>query len=242
MFEFCKADCATRPSANSGPSTVLEARKTTTQAAARFSLLAPVYELWARWAEAQPRRRVLELASVKDGETILEVATGTGVQLVALGQRNPSGRTVGAEFADGMLKRTRKRLRAAQLDRVELQQGDARRLPFEDATFDLVTNEYMLNLMPHADIGRAVAEFHRVLKPGGRLVITNMTRGGKRHHQVWDALYARGIDVFVNCRGVLAAPLLEAVGFQDITREYMAPMMFPTELVSARKRMSSRLS
>jgi ubiquinone/menaquinone biosynthesis C-methylase UbiE len=214
---------------------LLEARKTTLYAVARFSFLAPVYEVWASFVEATPRRRVLELAAPKGDESILEVATGTGVQLVALAERNRSGRTVGIELASGMFKQTRARLRAANLDHVELHQGDARHLPFEDAVFDLVTSEYMLNLMPHADIVCAVSEFHRVLKPGGRLIVTNMTQGAERHHRIWDALYARGIDIYVNCRGVLAAPVLEQAGFTDIRREYMVPWLFPTEIVSARR-------
>jgi len=214
---------------------VLEARRSTAAAAATFSWLAPVYELWARWVERAPRRRVLELARVRDGETVLEVATGTGVQLVELGRRNPHGRTVGVDFAPGMVARTRKRLKSAGLDDVELSQGDARELPFDDATFDVVTNEYMLNLMPHADIARAVSELFRVLKPGGRIVVTNMTPGARLRERIWDALYARGIDVFVNCRGVLASPVLEEVGFRDVRREAMAPMLFPTEIVTARR-------
>jgi ubiquinone/menaquinone biosynthesis C-methylase UbiE len=85
--------------ANLWPTQVLEARRTTAEAATTFSWLAPVYELWAHWVERAPRRRVLELADPRNGEAILEVATGTGVQLVALGKRNPAGRTVGVDFA-----------------------------------------------------------------------------------------------------------------------------------------------
>ncbi len=225
--------------ADSPCSRVLEARNSTAHAVAAFSRLAPVYELWARWVEPAPRRRVLELARVQDGESVLEVATGTGVQLVALGQRNRLGRTVGVDFAPGMVRRTRRRLRSARLQGVELVHGDARRLPFDDATFDLVTNEYMLNLMPHADIRVALAEFQRVLKPGGRLVVSNMTKGERPQEQIWDALYAGGIDVFVNCRGVLAEPLLRELGFQEIEREFMVPMLFPTEIVVARKPMAA---
>ena len=86
-------------------SEVLEARTGVAEAAAKFSLLAPVYELWAGWVERRPRRRVLELAAVRNGEAVLEVATGTGVQLVALARRNPSGRTVGVEFAAGTARK-----------------------------------------------------------------------------------------------------------------------------------------
>ena len=226
MAAFCKS---------SWRSEVIEARKSTAEAAVTFSWLAPVYELWARRVERRPRRRVLELARVRNGEAILEVASGTGVQLVELGRRNRSGRTVGVDFAPGMVQRTRRRLRSAKLDQVDLLRADARSLPFADATFDLVTNEYMLNLMPRADIPLAVAELHRVLKPGGRLIITNMTKGARPHHRVWDALYAHGVDLFVNCRGVLAAPVLEEAGFVHVTREYMVPMLFPTEIVTARR-------
>jgi demethylmenaquinone methyltransferase/2-methoxy-6-polyprenyl-1,4-benzoquinol methylase len=213
---------------------VLEARTGVADAVRKFSWLAPFYEVWAHHVEARPRRRVLELAGVQDGESVLEVATGTGVQLVALARSNPSGRTCGVELAPGMLKRTRKRLARERLGNVELHEGDARRLPLGDASFDVVTNEYMLNLFPRAEIPAVLAEYKRVLRPGGRLVVSNMTKGALPHHQVWDALYARGIDLFVNCRGVLAAPALEDLGFTYITREYMAPALFPTEIVTAR--------
>lgn len=200
--------------------------------ASTYSRLAPLYELWARAAESRPRRRVLELASIEDGEAILEVATGTGAQLVELARRNPSGRTVGVELADGMLAQTRKRLEREGLD-VQTIQGDALELPSEDKRFDLVVNGYMLDLLPKDEIPRALAEFKRVLKPGGRVLLSNMTVGEARHHRVWDRLYARGIVLTANCRGVLAAPVLEELGFEGIRREYMAQALFPSEIVTA---------
>jgi len=202
--------------------------------AVTYSRLAPLYELWARAAESRPRRRVLELASIEDGESILEVATGTGAQLVELARRNPSGRTVGVELSDGMLAQTRKRLEREGLNGVQTIQGDALELPSEDGRFDLVVNGYMLDLLPKEEIPRALAEFKRVLKPGGRVLLSNMTVGEARHHRVWDRLYERGIVLTANCRGVLAAPVLEELGFDDIRREYMAQALFPTEIVTAR--------
>jgi ubiquinone/menaquinone biosynthesis C-methylase UbiE len=176
---------------------------------------------------------VLELVAVRDGEDVLEVATGTGVQLVELAQRNPKGTTRGVELAPGMLEETRKRLRKAGLNQAEVMEGTALDLPFADESFDLLVNGYMLDLLPRDDIPRALAEFKRVLRPGGRLVLSNMTVGEARRHRVWDSLYARGINLTANCRGVLAAPVLSELGFDQVRREYMAQMGFPTEIVTA---------
>src|SRR5512133_2002939 len=201
-----------------------------------YSRLAPFYEAWARLTETRPRRRMLELAALRDGETVLEVATGTGTQLVELGRKNPSGKTVGVEPSDGMLAQARKRLAAAGIEqRVELLRASALDLPFEDQSFDLVLNSYMLDLLPRDDIPRALTEFGRVLRPGGRIVLSNMTIGERRRHRVWDALYARGINLTANCRGVLAAPVLEELGFEDVRREYTSQLGFPTEIVTAEK-------
>ncbi len=215
---------------------VLEAKSPPEKVAGIYNRVAPLYEIWAKLTESRARRRVLELAAPVSGQDVLEVATGTGVQLVNLARTNPHGRTVGVELADGMRRRTRARLQSAGLDQVELLAGDARNLPFSDESFDLVVNSYMLDLLPRDDIPLVLAEFQRVLKPGGRLVLSDMTKGEARHHRIWDALYARGLVLTANCRGVLAAPVLQALSFEQITREYMAQMSFPTEIVTARKR------
>ncbi len=224
-----------RTGARAWRSQILEVKSAEAQTTALYSRLARVYEMWARLTEARPRRRVLELAGVRDGEQVLEVATGTGAQLVELGRRNRSGRTVGLELADGMLAETRRRLSRAGLADVELLKGSALEIPLPDSTFDLITNGYMLDLLPRDDIPRALAEFRRLLKPSGRLVLSNMTKGEQPSHRVWDTLYARGIVLTANCRGVLAAPVLEELGFTEIRREYLAQMLFPSEIVFARK-------
>ena len=201
-----------------------------------YSRLALLYEAWARLTEAGPRRRVLELAAPREGEAVLEVAIGTGAQLIDLARRNPTGRTVGTELSDGMLAKARKKVAAAGFERrIELVHADALELPFEDQTFDLVVNSYMLDLLPRDDIPRALSEFGRVLRPEGRIVLSNMTIGERRHHRIWDALYARGLNLTANCRGVLAAPVLKEVGLEDVEREYMSQFGFPTEIVTAEK-------
>jgi ubiquinone/menaquinone biosynthesis C-methylase UbiE len=214
---------------------ILEAKRAPEDVPATYSRLAPVYEIWARLTESRARRRVLDLADPGPAEDVLEVATGTGAQLVELARRNPRGHTTGVEISEGMLARTRRRLAARGLEGVDVVPADARRLPFADASFDLIVNSYMLDLLPRDEIPRVLAEFRRLLRPGGRLVMSNMTLGERRAHRIWDALYARGFVLTANCRGVLAAPVLAELGFVGIEREYSAQLAFPTEVVIGRR-------
>jgi ubiquinone/menaquinone biosynthesis C-methylase UbiE len=215
---------------------VLEVKDPPERVPRMYTRLAPVYEVWARATESRARRRVLELARVRPGEDVLEVATGTGVQLVRLARANRGGRTVGVEISEGMLAQTRRRLEDAGLaGDVEVIEGNALELPIPDESFDLIVNGYMLDLLRRDDIPRALTEFKRVLRPGGRLVLSNMTKGERRRHRVWDWAYERGVVVTANCRGVLAAPVLWELGFTDLSREYLSQMLFPTEIVTARK-------
>ncbi len=215
---------------------VLEAKAPPERVPRIYTRLAPVYEAWARATESKARRRVLELASVRPGEDVLEVATGTGVQLVRLAGANLGGRTVGVEISEGMLAQTRRRLEDAGLvEDVEVIEGSALELPIADESFDLIANGYMLDLLPRDHIPRALAEFKRVLRPRGRLVLSNMTKGERRAHRIWDWAYGKGFVVTANCRGVLAAPVLRELGFTGISREYLSQMLFPTEIVTAHK-------
>jgi ubiquinone/menaquinone biosynthesis C-methylase UbiE len=226
-----------RPEGENWRSQILEVnQKRPERVVGAYTRLARLYEAWARLTETRARRRLLELAAPRSGEDVIEVATGTGVQLVELARRNPSGTTVGVEPARGMLAEARKRLAAAGIEqRVELVRASALALPFDDKNFDLVVNSYMLDLLPRDDIPRALAEFGRVLRSGGRIVLSNMTIGERPHHRLWDALYARGINLTANCRGVVAAPVLEELGFKRVWREYISQLGFPTEIVTAER-------
>jgi ubiquinone/menaquinone biosynthesis C-methylase UbiE len=215
---------------------VLEVKRPPGEVPAIYSRLAPVYEVGARLTESRARRRVMELAAIRPGEDVLEVASGTGAQLVGLASANAGARTVGVEPSEGMRSQARRRIDDAGLaDRVELIDASALDLPFAQESFDLLVNGYMLDLLPRDEIPRALSEFKRVLRPGGRLVLSNMTKGERPRERIWDWLYARGIVLTANCRGVLAAPVLRELDFAGIRREYLAQATFPTEIVTASK-------
>jgi ubiquinone/menaquinone biosynthesis C-methylase UbiE len=97
---------------------------------------------------------------------ILDVGTGTGVIALLLAEE---GHTVtGVDLAENMLEEARKKVREHGI-MAEFLCGDAERLQFPDATFDVVVNRHLLWTLPHPE--QALAEWKRVLAPGGRLVI-----------------------------------------------------------------------
>ncbi len=215
---------------------MLELRREPGSIARIYSQLGPLYDFWPGPLLAWGRDRTLELAAIRPGQRVLEVPTGTGLGLRELALRNCGGRTVGVELASGMLALTRRRMRASGLAHVEVVAGDALRLPFAAECFDVVVSRYLLCVLPREDIGRALAECRRVLRPGGRLVVACITKGERPRDAVWDALYARGLHPGAIGRGVLARPALrELGGFDELHREYYSGALFPSEVVSARK-------
>jgi demethylmenaquinone methyltransferase/2-methoxy-6-polyprenyl-1,4-benzoquinol methylase len=135
-----------------------------------FDRIAPVYDVMNRVTTAgldQRWRRATVRAVVRPGDRVLDAACGTGDLAVIAAK---SGATVtGLDFSPRMLERARRK--APQLEWV---QGDLLALPFPDATFDVATVGFGVRNV--ADLATAIAELRRVLRPGGRLAILELTR------------------------------------------------------------------
>ena len=115
------------------------------------------------------RRRVLRRAGLKPGMKLLDVATGTGlVAQAALDLGLPKNDILGVDPSAGMLAENRQR------HGIPLIQGMGEQLPVADASFDMVTMGYALRHVE--DLGRLFAEFHRVLKPGGRVLVLELNK------------------------------------------------------------------
>jgi ubiquinone/menaquinone biosynthesis C-methylase UbiE len=132
---------------------------------------APIYNPTHGWL---PKRRAARLAlGVQRGDRVLDLATGTGLNLPHLRELvGAEGHVVGVDLTPAMLDIAR-----AQIDRhgwknVEVREADAANLPFPDASFDKVICAFALNIIP--DYGRAMEEVKRVLVPGGCFVSLEM--------------------------------------------------------------------
>jgi ubiquinone/menaquinone biosynthesis C-methylase UbiE len=135
----------------------------------QFGSAAAAYSTSAGHSDAQMLARVVELAMPSPGAHALDVATGAGHTAMALAPY--VAEVIAYDLTPQMLEETARNAAARGLHNIVTRQGPAERLPFDDATFDIVT----VRQAPHhfADVRRAISEMARVLKPGGRVVIVD---------------------------------------------------------------------
>ncbi len=194
------------------------------------------YDVWGKLTESKARERALELADVKDGSTVLEVAVGTGLMFEQIVRRNPGGRNIGVDLSKGMLEKARRRLGRSGAENYALSIGNAAALEIGSDAVDVLVNNYMFDLISFENMGAVLEEFWRVLKPGGKLVLVNMTKGRGFGGGVYDWLYRMFPKAMGGCRGVELAGRLERHGFRVEAREYVRQMMFPSEVILAWKK------
>jgi demethylmenaquinone methyltransferase/2-methoxy-6-polyprenyl-1,4-benzoquinol methylase len=189
--------------------------------------------------EEEPRKRGLELLSVKEGELVLEIGVGTGFSLKEIAfSVGRSGKAYGIDITPEMLKLTEKRLRKAGLmDRVELQEGDARAMPYKNSIFDAVYMAATLELFDTPDIPQVLGEVKRVLKPSGRLSVTSLSKEGKESFwflKFYEWLHQK-CPKYASCRPIYLEQMIRDAGFNIVNSQELVLMrLMPLKLVLAK--------
>jgi ubiquinone/menaquinone biosynthesis C-methylase UbiE len=213
----------------------LDARLSQKDIVTLYDSISGVYDLWGTLAESRARKRAIELADIRDGQNILEVAVGTGLAFHEIVKRNRNGQNLGIDISPGMLNKAEKRLRKLAGGNYELKLGSAFQLPAEDGHFDLLVNNYMFDLIPFDQMDLILSEFRRVLKKEGKLILVNMTVGERWGSGLYDLIYRLSPKSIGGCRGIRLSDKLKDQGFTVEVREYLQQLLFPSEVIMAWK-------
>ena len=188
-----------------------------------YGRLSGIYTIIESTFEKRLRRKGLELLAIVPGEVVLEIGTGTGYTLREIaGSVGSEGKAYGIDITPEMISITRKRLeRAGLIDRVELDEGDARSMPYQDAKFDAVYMAATLELFDTPDIPRVLGEIGRILNPGGRLGVVSLEREG-REGSVFVKCYEWLHNVFpgyASCRPIYVEEAIKQAGYEVVKSE-----------------------
>jgi demethylmenaquinone methyltransferase/2-methoxy-6-polyprenyl-1,4-benzoquinol methylase len=204
-----------------------------------YGVMSRFYALAEGIFEKGLRRKGLHLLSVTPSEVVLEVGVGTGYSLKEIANFvGEKGKAHGIDVTPQMLELTRKRLKKAGfMDRVELYEGDARRMPYQNDKFDAVYMASTLELFDTPDIPVVLREVKRVLKPNGRLGVASLTKEGREGSlfiRFYEWLHQK-VPKYVNCRPIYVEKLLEDTGYQITkTEEFVLLKIVPWRIVVAK--------
>jgi arsenite methyltransferase len=165
------------------------------------------------------------LAQLQPGETVLDLGSGGGIDVLLSARRvGPAGKAYGLDMTDEMLALARENQRKAGVTNVEFLKGEIEHIPLPDGTVDVIISNCVINLS--ADKDSVLREAYRVLKPGGRLAVSDIVVRGEIPADI-----RRSIELWAGCvAGALEESdyksKLKAAGFEEIeieaTRVYRA--------------------
>lgn len=213
----------------------MDARVSQNKIASVYDRIAPFYDIWGKLTESRARNRAIELAEINDGQSILEVAVGTGLAFYEIVKKNPNGTNTGVDLSQGMLEKAKNRVSQLSEANYSLGIGTAFDLSVEDESTNTLINNYMFDLIPFEDMDKIIIEFRRVLKKDGKLILVNMTEGERLGSKIYDFIYNISPKTMGGCRGVKLADKLQQYGFKVESREYFQQMLFPSEVILAYK-------
>jgi len=219
---------------------ILPVPRTREEAKQAYDRISKFYDYTLGLLGRKYSKMALERLSVVEGEMVLEIGSGTGhclkriAKLVGL-----TGKAYGIDISPEMIEKTKRRLEKEGLaNRAELCCGDATRLPFNESTFDAVFMSFTLEGFDTPEIPRALARIKKVLKPGGRLGIIDMSKenGKSVFLKVYEWLHKK-CPKYLGSRPIYAEQCLIDAGYQIKSKEKIKIYCLPAEIIVAIKAM-----
>lgn len=161
-----------------------------------FNKISPKYDILNRvlslGIDTIWRKKALDLIKADKPQFILDVATGTADLAIEAAERLQPGRIIGVDIAEEMLEVGRGKIKKKNLDKIiQLQKGDSEQLPFEDNIFDAVIVSFGVRNFEHLEVG--LKDIHRVLKPGGKLMVLEFSQPQKAPFKQLYTFYFKNI-------------------------------------------------
>jgi arsenite methyltransferase len=122
-------------------------------------------------------------ADLKPGETVLDLGSGAGFDAFLAAQRvGESGKVIGVDMTSEMVEKARINAEKLNISNVEFRLGEIEKLPVPDSSVDVVISNCVINLSP--DKSTVFGEIYRTLKPGGRIIISDILRSGEMPEEI----------------------------------------------------------
>ncbi len=171
----------------------------------------------------------ITLASLQPGQTVLDLGSGAGLDCFFAAKKvGPTGHVIGVDMTPEMIEKARASAKRLNFSNVEFRQGYLEALPVDDSTMDVILSNCVINLSPEKT--RVFNEAYRVLRPGGRLAVSDILTNGP----LPDAI-KRSLSAWAGCvSGAVEADeyiaMMESAGFKEIE---VKPVYFDKETVDS---------
>ena len=169
------------------------------------------------------------IASIKEGEIVLDLGSGAGFDAFLAAQKvGKNGKVIGVDMTPQMIKKAKENAKKGRYTNVEFRLGDIEKIPTEDNSIDVIISNCVINLSP--DKKEVFKEAFRVLKPGGRLMISDIVVKQEQPDFIRDS-----VEAYVGCisGAMLKDEYLEIIkdaGFQNV--EIVKETVFSTDLIT----------
>lgn len=155
------------------------------------------------------------IEALKPGETVVDLGSGAGIDVfIAARKVGPEGKVIGVDMTDSMLEKARENARAGGFTNVEFRKGKIEELPVENETVDVIISNCVINLSPEKE--KVYREAFRVLKPGGRMMVSDIVLDRELPSQVRENMNAWAACVGGAIRRDVYLEAIRKAGFSEI--------------------------